>query len=77
MDGTRGLSAKALLESKWIKSLAFLRFSDWHFQPSDVTIKSILKTFDPDKVPTETKYQETTANTTNIASNALTLEWQK
>ena len=75
--GTRGLSAKALLESTWFKVPASPGTSDWPFQPSDVIMKSKVKKRDPDKVATETKYQEMTANTTNVVSNALTLEWQK
>ena len=75
--GTRGLSAKTLLESTWLKGPDFLRTSDWPLQPSDEIVKSKLKNFDPDKVPTETKYQETTANTASVVCNALTLEWQK
>ena len=74
--GTRGLSAKIFLESSWLKSPAFLRTSDWPFQPSDEISKLKLKKLDSDKVPTETKYQETTANTANVVFNALTLEWQ-
>ena len=40
-------------------------------------MKSKLKKLEPDKVPTETKHQETTENTANVVFNALTLEWQK
>ena len=75
--GTRGLSAKALLKSTWLKGPDFLRTSDWPVKPSDEIMKSKLKKLDPDKVPTETKFQETTANTANVFFNALTLEWQK
>ena len=75
--GTRGLSAKALLESSWLKGPAFLKTSEWPFQKSGEILKSKLTKLDPDKVPTETKYQETTANTANVVCNALTLEWQK
>ena len=74
---TCGLSAKALLESTWLKGPGFLRTSDWPFKPSDEIMKSKLKNLDPDKVPTKPKYQETTANTANVVFNALTLEWQK
>ena len=76
--GTRGLSAKALLESTWLKGPDFLRTSDWPFKPSDEIMKSKSKKLDSEKVPTETKYQETTeTNTANVVFNALTLEWQK
>ena len=33
--GTRGLSAKALLESCWLKGPEFLRTSDWPFKPCE------------------------------------------
>ena len=75
--GTRGLSAKALLESTWLKGPDFLRTSDWPFKPSDKIMKSKLKKLDPDNVLTEPKYQETTANTANVVFNALTFEWHK
>ena len=75
--GTRGLSAKALLDSSWLKGPAFLKTSDWPFKPSDEIMKSKLKKLDPDNVLTEPNYQETTANTANVVFNALTLEWQK
>ena len=75
--GTRGLSAKALLESTWLKSPDFLRTSDWPFKPSDEIMKSKVKKIDHDNVPNEPKYEETTANIANVVFNALTLEWQK
>ena len=75
--GTRGLSAETLLERSWLKVPVFLRTSDWPFQPSDEIMKTKLKKLDPDKVPTETKYQKTTANTASVVFNELTLELQK
>ena len=75
--GTRGQPAEALVESTWLKDPTFLRTSDWPFQPSDKTMRSKLKTLDPNKIPTEPKYQETTAITAKLVSYALTLEWQK
>ena len=75
--GTRGLSAKALLESTWFKGPAFLRTSDWPFQPPDEFMKTKLKKLNRDEVPCELNYQETTANTANVVLNALTLERQK
>ena len=75
--GNRGLSAKALLESTWLKGLDFLRTSDWPFQPSDELMKTKLKKLNRDKEPCELNYQETTANTANVVFNALTREWQK
>ena len=33
--GTRGLSAKALLESCWLKGPSFLKTSEWPFQPCE------------------------------------------
>ena len=47
--GTRGLSAKALLESTWLKGPAFLRTSDWPFKTSHKLIKTKLKKLDRDK----------------------------
>ena len=44
--GTRGLSAK---ESTWLKGPAFLRTSDWPFQPSHELMKTNLKKLDRDK----------------------------
>ena len=75
--GTRGMSAKALLESSMLKGPAFLRTSDWPFQPSDEISMSKIKKLYADKVPTETKCQETVVNTANVVFNAVTLEWQK
>ena len=50
---------------------------DWPFQPSEEILKTKLKNFDFIEVNTEPVYQETTANTASVASNVLTLEWQK
>ena len=75
--GTRGLSAKALSESTWLRGLAFLRTSDWPFQPLDEIMKSKLKKLYSDNLHTEPKYQETTSITTNVIFNALTLEWKE
>ena len=75
--GIRGMSAKALLESTWLKGPDFLRTSDWPFQPSEELKKTKLKKLNRDKVPCELNYQETTANTANVVFNAVTLEWQK
>ena len=75
--GTRGLSANALLDSPWLKGPKFLMTPDWPFQPSEEILKTKLKNFDFIEVNTEPVYQETTANTASVASNVLTLEWQK
>ena len=74
--GTRGLSAKALTESCWLKGPEFLMTSDWPFQPAEATWKVKATKSDQSQIPDD-DYQETTASTANVAPSTGTFEWQK
>ena len=49
---TRGLSAKALWDSSWLKGPTFLMTPEWPFQPSEEILKTKLKNFDSIEVNT-------------------------
>ena len=73
--GTRGLSAKALLQSSWLIGPKFLKTNEWPFKPSgDFRLK--LKQAKPD--PTDEPSTETcTLLSETQDANAKTFEWQK
>ena len=75
--GTRGLPAKALFDSSWLKGPKFLMTPDWPFQPSEEIWKTKLKNYDSNEINADSVYQETTANTASVTPNVLTLEWQR
>ena len=75
--GTRGLPAKALFDSSWLKGPKFLMTPDWPFQPSEEILKTKLKNYDSNEINANSVYQETTANTASVTPNVLTLEWQR
>ena len=75
--GTRGLPAKSLFDSSWLKGPKFLMTPDWPFQPSEEILKNKLKNYDSNEINADSVYQETTANTASVTPNVLTLEWQK
>ena len=74
--GTRGLPAKSLFDSSWLKGPKFLMTPDWPFQPSEEILKTKLKNYDSNK-NANSVYQETTANTASVTPDVLTLEWQR
>ena len=75
--GTRGLPAKSLFDSSWLKGPKFLMTPDWPFQPSEEILKNKLKNYDSNEINVDSVYQETTANTASVTPNVLTLEWQR
>ena len=75
--GTRGLPAKSLFDSPWLKGPKFLMTPDWPFQPSEEILKNKLKNYDSNEINADSVYQETTANTASVTPNVLTLEWQR
>ena len=73
--GTRGLSAKELLASCWLKEPSFLKTSDWPFKPCE-NFRTKLKPAKPD--PNDVRMTESStmliAHQTAIAE---TFQWQK
>ena len=73
--GTRGLSAKTLLQSSWLKGPEFLKTDQWPFQPSE-DFRQKLKQVKPD--PTDELVAESSSMLSeNHVAIAKTFEWQK
>ena len=73
--GTRGLSAKALLQSSWLKGPEFLKTDQWPFKPSE-DFRQKLKQVKQD--PTDELVAESSSMLSeNHVAIAKTFEWQK
>ena len=73
--GTRGLSAKALLQSSWLNGCEFLKTDQWPFKPSE-DFRQRLKQVKPD--PTDGLVAESSSMLSeNHVAIAKTFEWQK
>ena len=73
--GTRGLSAKALLQSSWLTGPKSLKTNEWPFKPSgDFRLK--LKQAKPDPTDEPSTESCTLLSETQDA-NPKTFEWQK
>ena len=74
--GTRGLSAKTLVESSWLKGPAFLKTSDWPFKPSEPS-KFKLKPDITDQSTEKPSPKDETSLSSNADINTSTFEWHK
>ena len=74
--GTRGLSAKTLLDSSWLKGPEFLKSSDWPFKPPEPA-KFKLKPDINDKSTEKLSPKDETSLSSNADINTSTFEWQK
>ena len=73
--GTRGLSAKAFLQSSWLSGPKFLKTNEWPFKPSEC-FRLKLKQVKPDPTDEPSTDSCTMLSETQIAT-AKTFEWQK
>ena len=74
--GTRGLSAKSLVNSSWLKGPEFLKTSDWPFKPSEPSkfkLKPDINDQNTEKPPLKTEI----ALSSNADINTSTFEWHK
>ena len=74
--GTRGLSAKTLLDSSWLKGPEFLKTSDWPFKPLEPA-KFKLKPDINDKSTEKLFPKDETSLSSNADINTSTFEWHK
>ena len=73
--GTRGLSAKTLLQSSWLKGPDFLKTNQWPFRPSE-DFRQKLKQVKPDPTDKLVTDSSSILCETQVAI-AKTFEWQK
>ena len=74
--GTRGLSAKTLLNSSWLKGPEFLKTSDWPFKPSEHS-KFKLKPDITDQNTKKPSPKSEAALCSNADINTSIFEWPK
>ena len=74
--GTRGLSAKTLLDSSWLKGPEFLKTPDWPFKPSEPS-KFKLKPEITGQSTEKPSPKDENALSSNADINTSTFEWHK